>query len=134
MQNDKIAIVYSERDFSYIEPVINSLQESQYPIWNYTKSINGYGSLNEIAENILECKIIIVFLSHNFSPNSWQKKAVDLAKIENKKIILVFLEEIELSPGMQQFYSDSYVMKDMKDEEEILNSIEDFLDMRKIEK
>lgn len=121
VNSDYIVVMSSdnEKDTSYAQECMANLREKGYNIWNYQGGITGYDVLDKIAEKIINCNAIIVFMSENLRKDSWQKKAIDLAKMENRPMQLVFMDNYEfekLPSEMQQHYSGADILNCSKKE------------------
>lgn len=121
INSDYIVVISSdyEKDTSYAQECMDNLREKGYNIWNYQGRITGYEVLDKIAEKIINCKAVVVFMSENLRKDSWQKKAIDLAKMEYRPVQLVFLDNYEfekLPSEMQQHYSGADILKCSKKE------------------
>lgn len=127
-----IATVYCERDYEKIKIVIDQIQEKGYDVWHYCNQIFGYASLNEIAVEILQSNLLIAFISPLFSFSSWQKKAIDLGKMNGKILILVFLDGFsffDMPKNLQSFYSDSINVTYSSDGKETVESLCELLEI-----
>ena len=96
-----IFVSYSHQDSRLVLPLIQGLQKKGFRVW-YDAGIEVGAEWPEyIAEHLYACDCVLAFISPNSiaSPNSRQeiKYAIDL----NKNTVAVYLEDMELSKGMQ---------------------------------
>lgn len=98
-----IFISYSHQNTSEVLEVIKYMQINRYRIWWDEGIRTGVDYKEEIAKKINECEIFISFVSKEFieSKSSYFKNELSYAKELNKKIIMVYLQNVELPQGVK---------------------------------
>ena len=117
--NNFIFISYSHIDKDCVMPIMNKLEAEGYNIW-YDDGINPGSEWDEnIASHINECSYFIAFMSNNYLSSENCKDELKYARKKNKKSLLIYIEECELTPGMdmrtnriQCIYEHKYESKD----------------------
>ncbi len=130
-----IFISYSHRDMERVLPVIEKMLEDGYRVW-YDEGIDPGSEWDEnIARHVVGCSYFIAFVSKNYLASSNCKDELNYARDRSKHILLVYLEQVELSGGMEMRlnrlqYISKYVYRDETVFYEKLYSAEDICKMR----
>ncbi|MBQ7593986.1 MAG: ankyrin repeat domain-containing protein [Synergistaceae bacterium] len=96
-----IFVSYSHDDIKIVVPIINMLAHKGFRIW-YDKGIHvGNEHQEEIAEHVKDCEVLVAFLSQKSIQSEYCKDEIHYAKTYGKRIISIFLEKIDLSPGLE---------------------------------
>lgn len=96
-----IFISYSHKDREEVYKVLFNMQENGYRFW-YDEGIDPGTEWDEdIATTIEKCDYFIAFISKNSldSPNC--RDELNFAREEDKKRLLIYLEDVKLSSGMR---------------------------------
>lgn len=104
--NEKyIFISYSHSNSALIKPILERLNQEGFRIW-YDEGIE-WGSEwpEEIASHLSNCEVCLAFLSNEsvVSPNCRQE--INYALKKRKSILSIYLEEVDLSDGMDMSLS-----------------------------
>lgn len=96
-----VFISYSHKDTEKVIPIIEGLQKKGFRVW-YDAGIEAGSEWPEyIAEHIFSCGCVIAFVSSNYAFSKNCKQEIRFAINKNKSIIVAYLEDFELSLGMQ---------------------------------
>ncbi|MBO7571234.1 MAG: TIR domain-containing protein [Bacteroidales bacterium] len=100
--NDSYAFVsYAHVDSNEVYPIISCLQDDRMNIW-FDEGIHaGAEWPEEIGKRLVGCEAVIVMLSSNSIKSANVRREVNMAMSENKKVIVILLDEVTLSPGMK---------------------------------
>lgn len=96
-----IYISYSFKDKRFVYPVIEQLSRDGYRVWYDEGLVYGYDTATDLADKITRCGAVIAFLSDNTVDLYQFKKEINFAILKKKEIIVVMLEDVYLSPGME---------------------------------
>ncbi len=96
-----IFISYAHADSSRVFPIIETLHENGYRVW-YDEGIDPGTEWPEfIAERISSCGYFIAFISDKSINSENCKDEMNFARDLGKERLLVYLEDVQLPPGMQ---------------------------------
>lgn len=96
-----IFISYAHRDTEKVLPIIKNLISNGYRTW-YDEGIEPGTSWDDyIAEHVIGCSYFIAFVSPSYLASSNCMDELNFARDENKKLLLVYLEPVELPVGMR---------------------------------
>lgn len=95
-----IFISYAHRDNALVHPIIVRMQHDGYRIWLDEGIDPGTEWDENIANHIHECGYFIAFVSNNYLGSNNCKDELKYARDLSKKSVLVYLEEVDLTPGM----------------------------------
>lgn len=94
-------ISYAHKDIKKVYPLICGLQKNEIKVW-YDDGIKPGDEWPEVIGNrITNCQLVIIMLSHNAILSANVRREITMAISEDKKIIAVLLEDVQLSPGMK---------------------------------
>lgn len=100
MKEKYIFISYAHKDSDTVVPIIKALSE-KYNIW-YDDGIEAGSEWPEyIADKLSESDTVIAFVTKNALKSHNCKREINFALDENKDMIIVYLEEVELTRGMK---------------------------------
>lgn len=105
-----IFISYAHKDSRQVTAVIEALQRGGYRVW-YDKGIEAGTEWPEyIAEHLEACECFIAFLSESALASHNCRQEINRACDLNKKLLVVYLEDVELTPGMRLRLSTTQAM------------------------
>lgn len=105
---EKVFISFSSRDSKKIARVTERFEQEQIVYWICKKNIDpGVKYAESIVAAIKECTIFCVFLSQNSNISQHVANEINIAVMNNKTIIPVLLDDIQLSSVME-YYIASY--------------------------
>lgn len=95
-----IFISYAHKDSEKVYYILQRLANAHFNIW-YDRGIEANTDWDEnIANHISECSYFISFMSGNYMGSSNCKDELNYARDLEKEILLVYLEDVTLPPGM----------------------------------
>lgn len=96
-----IFISYAHVDTPRIMPIISGLQERGFRVW-YDAGIEPGTEYSEyIGEQVNGCGVLLSFMSANSASSRYCRNEIGLAIDLNKNLLVIYLEEVELSLGMR---------------------------------
>ena len=96
-----IFVSYSRKDMDSVQLVLHILRENHFRFW-YDKGLkSGQEWAEELGNRIARCEQFMVLISPNAVSSRFVPKEVSLAVERNKSILVVYLEETDLSNGLQ---------------------------------
>ena len=96
-----VFISYAHKDSNAVLPAIGQLRDQGVSLW-YDNGIEAGSEWPEfVAEKVLNCDKFILFISKAYLDSQNCKRELNFAISRKKEILSVFLEEVELSPGME---------------------------------
>lgn len=100
-----IFISYAHKDSKSVLPVIEKLQNEGYCVW-YDEGIDPGTEWDEyIAAHIKDCEYMIAFISRNYIDSDNCMDEIKFARTTKKTVLMIYLEETELSDGMVMRFS-----------------------------
>ena len=93
-------ISYARDDRDRVYPVVEKLITKGASIWFDRRIIGGDDWLVELESQLLRCAGILAFVSRSFVASKYCGREVRFGDALDKKIIPIFLEQAELSGGM----------------------------------
>ena len=96
-----IFVSYSHKDNDIVVPIIRYLQELSFRVW-YDAGIEAGTEWPEyIAEYLYNSDCVLCFISKNSLDSHNCRREINFAIDNRKQMLIVYLEEVELSLGMQ---------------------------------
>ncbi len=96
-----IFISYAHKDSHLILPILEDLQKKRFRIW-YDEGIEAGTEWPEyIAEHLMGSTQVVVFLSKNALASQNCTREIHYAISKRKDPLVIFLEDVELTPGME---------------------------------
>lgn len=99
--NPYLFVSYSHKDSARVIPIINELQQNGFRVWYDAGIEAGTEWPEEIAEHLMNSRSVLIFLSKNAVESKNCRREINFAIDKEKNILVVYLEEFELSLGMQ---------------------------------
>lgn len=98
---DYIFISYSHRDTATVLPLLQRMRDEGYRFW-YDEGIDPGSEWPEsIAAHLGGCRVCLAFLSASSLASQNCRREINYALSKNKEFLSVFLEPVEMSPGME---------------------------------
>ncbi len=105
-----IFVSYAHKDTKQVVATIKALQMNGYRVW-YDKGIEAGTEWPEyIAEHLEACECFIAFMSKNALDSNNCRQEINRACDLNKKLLVIYLEDVELTPGMRLRLSSTQAM------------------------
>lgn len=96
-----IFISYAHVNSDAVLPAIRQMQEQGVSIW-YDSGIEAGSEWPEfVAEKVMNCSKFVLFISNAYLQSQNCKRELNFAISRKKDILSVFLEDVQLSPGME---------------------------------
>ncbi len=97
-----IFVSYARVDKERVEKIVNDLKSSGYDFWMDVQGIEGGKYWPEaISKAILECRILLLFMSPASMASDNVRNEVQIAFEERKVIVILMLEDAEIPPAMR---------------------------------
>ena len=96
-----IFVSYAHKDQAEVLPILEAMKARGFRIW-YDSGIEAGTEWPEfIAEHLLGCDCFLAFLSPRSAASENCRNEINLAVSRKKKILIVYLEDTTLSPGLE---------------------------------
>ncbi len=100
-ENSYVFLSYSHMDIEAAMDIVRHLQSKGFRVW-YDEGIDPGSEWDEnIASHVEKCGYFIALLSRNYLNSSNCKDELNFARDKEKPRLLIYLEYIQLPPGMQ---------------------------------
>ena len=101
-----VFICYSHADTDQVYPALTALADNDVNVW-YDEGIEAGASWRDsLANAINECKLLIFFSSRNSVASEHCLKEVNFAVENGKPILVVYVENVDLPPGLRLYLGD----------------------------
>ena len=101
-----IFVSYAHKDKDLVYPLIRTMQENGYNVW-FDEDITPASEFTEyIAENLLRSAFFIAMITPQYLASHYCRHELSFACNLNKKRLLIYLEEVTLTPGLQMMTTD----------------------------
>ena len=101
MEKPYVFISYAHANSDRVLPAINQLKAQGVNIW-YDNGIEAGSEWPEfVAEKVMHCQKFVLFISEGYLQSQNCKRELNFAISRKKEILSVFIEEVNLSPGME---------------------------------
>ena len=100
--NEKyIFVSYAHKDSDRVLPIIEALMARGFRVW-YDSGIEVGAEWPEyIGTHLLACECVLAFMSNAAAASENCRNEINLACANKKNLLIAYLEDTELSPGMQ---------------------------------
>ncbi|MBP3436335.1 MAG: toll/interleukin-1 receptor domain-containing protein [Clostridia bacterium] len=96
-----IFVSYAHKDAETVMPILETLSEKGFRIW-YDAGIEAGTEWPEyIAERLMSCSVVLVFMSTSSAASANCRKEINFALEMDKELLVVYLEKTEMSAGMR---------------------------------
>lgn len=96
-----IFVSYCHKDKDVVFPIIESLSKEGYRIW-YDEGIDPGTEWPEIiASHLNSCEVCMIFVSNNSNNSHNCRREITFALLKKKKCLSVYIEQVQLSVGME---------------------------------
>ena len=100
-QQPYVFISYAHADSTKVLPCIDAMRQKGIYFW-YDDGIEAGSEWPEfIAQKVISCKKFLLFVSNAYLNSQNCKRELNFAISRKKDILTIYLEEVELSPGME---------------------------------
>ena len=95
-----IFVSYAHADMDMVFPMIRTIQEEGFRVW-FDEGIDpGTEWADNIADHVMNCGTFLAFITGNYLESENCRDELDYARSLKKERLLVYLEEVELPPGL----------------------------------
>ena len=104
-------ISYSRLDTNFIEDFLHPLQNERIRFW-FDRGINpGEQWMEVIADHIKKCSLFLLFMTKNSISSINVRRELTYAQSNNKKMIVVVFDDVDLTEGMKMQFSVEQIVK-----------------------
>lgn len=96
-----VFISYAHANSDVILPILKSMRNNRINLWYDEGIVAGSEWPEFIASKVVECEKFILFVSKAYINSQNCTRELNFAISRKKKILSIFLEDVELSPGME---------------------------------
>lgn len=96
-----VFISYAHANSDVVLPTVKAMQDSNINIWYDEGIVAGSEWPEFIAEKVVSCTKFVLFVSNAYLQSQNCKRELNFAISRKKEILSVFLEDVDLSPGME---------------------------------
>ena len=96
-----VFVSYAHKDSAVVFPCIEALKQNNVNIW-FDEGIQAGSEWPEyIAEKVMSCTKFVLFISKAYLESQNCKRELNFAISKKKDLLSVFIEDVELSPGVE---------------------------------
>ena len=96
-----VFISYAHKDSAVVLPCIEAMKKNNINLW-FDEGIQAGSEWPEyIAEKVMSCTKFVLFVSRAYLESQNCKRELNFAISQKKDVLSVFIEEVNLSPGME---------------------------------
>ena len=100
-QEKYIFVSYAHKDSDRVLPIIEAMAERGFRIW-YDSGIEvGTEWPEYIGAHLMGCECVLAFMSNASAASENCRNEINLAISEKKKLLVAYIEDTELTPGMK---------------------------------
>lgn len=118
-----IFISYAHKDADTVLPIIDRLQKDGYRVWYDEGIVPGSNWDVYISQYLDRCSNVLGFLSKSYVKSQNCRDELALARLKGKSINLVYLDDVQLSPGMRMRYGRIQALFLSSGMEEVLDKL-----------
>lgn len=96
-----VFISYAHANSDVVLPTVKAMQDSNITLWYDEGIVAGSEWPEFIAEKVVSCTKFVLFVSKAYLQSQNCKRELNFAISRKKEILSIFLEDVELSPGME---------------------------------
>lgn len=96
-----VFVSYAHANSDRVLPIIRAMQQSGISIWFDEGIVAGSEWPEYIADKVVGCHKFILFISNSYLDSQNCKRELNFAISRKKNILSIFLEDVNLSPGME---------------------------------
>ena len=114
-----IFISYAHKDSDIVLPVIARLQKDGYRVWYDEGIAPGSNWDIYISEHLDQSSVVLGFLSRSYVKSQNCRDELALTRMKSKPVSLVYIDDVQLSPGMKMRYGriQALFLQSMTEEE-----------------
>lgn len=125
MKKESIFVSYSHYNQDLVMELIQRMREDGLYVWHYEKAKAGYEWSELLASKIEECSIFLAFISREYVTSQNCLDEIYYAKRNDKNILLLYLDDVELTEGMKFAFHRKRFLKrqDYESQDDFLQQI-----------
>ena len=100
-----IFISYAHKDSERVLPIVDRLLSEGYRVWFDIGIIPGKAWDDNIADKLRRAHCVLSFISASYLASRNCRDEISMARAERKKMAMIYLEDVELTPGMLLRYN-----------------------------
>ena len=100
-----IFISYAHRDSERVLPIVDRLLNEGFRVWFDVGIIPGKPWDDNIADKLRGSECVLAFISKAYLASTNCRDEIAMARAERKKMAMIYLEDVELTPGMLLRYN-----------------------------
>lgn len=114
-----IFISYAHKDSDIVLPIIARLQKDGYRVWYDEGIAPGSNWDIYISEHLDQSSVVLGFLSGSYVKSQNCRDELALTRMKSKPVSLVYIDDVQLSPGMKMRYGriQALFLQSMTEEE-----------------
>ena len=114
-----IFISYAHKDSDIVLPIIARLQKDGYRVWYDEGIAPGSNWDIYISEHLDQSSVVLGFLSRSYVKSQNCRDELALTRMKSKPVSLVYIDDVQLSPGMKMRYGriQALFLQSMTEEE-----------------
>lgn len=101
MDNPYVFISYAHANSDVVLPTVQALKGSNINVWYDEGIVAGSEWPEFIAEKVVSCSKFVLFVSDAYLKSQNCKRELNFAISRKKEILTIFMEPVNLSPGME---------------------------------
>ena len=105
-----IFVSYAHKDAELVFEEIRKFHDRGYPIWYDQGLTPGQEWDEEIAQALMDCRLLVVFISKNSMASKNVHDEIKMALNEDIDIVPVYLEDTELTPALKLRLSNKHAI------------------------
>jgi hypothetical protein len=105
-----IFISYAHNDAAGVLPVVARLQADGCRVWFDQGILPGKAWDENVGEKLAGCQCLIAFVSRSYIASSNCRDELSMGRRLGKNMLLVYLEDVQLTPGMKMRYSRLFAL------------------------
>ncbi len=114
-----VFISYAHKDSETVLPIISRLQKDGFRVW-YDEGITPGSNWDVyISEHLDRCSNVLGFLSRSYVKSHNCRDELALTRLKGKPMNLVYIDDVQLSPGLKMRYGriQALFLQNMSEEE-----------------
>lgn len=101
MDNPYVFISYAHANSDVVLPTVQAMKNSNINVWYDEGIVAGSEWPEFIAEKVVSCSKFVLFVSNAYLKSQNCKRELNFAISRKKEILTIFMEPVNLSPGME---------------------------------
>ena len=114
-----VFISYAHKDSDTVLPIVDRLQKDGYRVWYDEGIVPGSNWDVYISEHLDRSSIVLCFISKAYIKSHNCKDELALSRAKGKPMNIVYVEDVQLTPGLKMRYGriQALFLKQMSEED-----------------